>query len=206
VVQVQCDVTPHSKAGEIINDLQETLLPQLTATYPGLRYSFEERQADMKKNLSNLKVSFMLALLAIPFRSYIQPLIVRVAIPFGIIGSIFGHLLLGYSLSIMSLLGIVALSGVVVNDSLVLVTRANELRQEKDGTALQIIQVPQRVKIYQKATISMRFFLRVVKFSGKQKSNCSVSADEDQKKYDSRVLFRLPGFNKGKCVFDFLTL
>jgi len=146
VVQVQCDVTPRSKAGEIINDLQETVLPQLTANYPGLRYSFEGRQADMRKNMSNLKISFMLALLvvfallAIPFRSYIQPLIVMVAIPFGIIGAIFGHLLLGYSLSIMSLLGIVALSGVVVNDSLVLVTRANELRKEQGGTALQIIQ------------------------------------------------------------------
>jgi len=146
VVQVQCDVTPRSKAGEIINDLQQTVLPQLTAAYPGLRYSFEGRQADMRENMSNLKISFLLAmlavfaLLAIPFRSYIQPFIVMVAIPFGIIGAIFGHLLLGYSLSIMSLLGIVALSGVVVNDSLVLVTRANELRKEQGGTARQIIQ------------------------------------------------------------------
>jgi multidrug efflux pump subunit AcrB len=146
VVQVECDVTPRSKAGEIITDLQETLLPRLTANYPGLRYSFEGRQADMRENLSNLKTGFMLALLvvfallAIPFRSYVQPLIVMVAIPFGIIGAIFGHLLLGYSLSIMSLLGIVALSGVVVNDSLVLVTRTNELRREQGGTALQIIQ------------------------------------------------------------------
>ncbi|RJX35146.1 MAG: efflux RND transporter permease subunit [Desulfurivibrio sp.] len=145
VVQVQCDVTPRNKAGEIINDLQETLLPGLTASHPGLRYSFEGRQADMRKNLGNLKVSFILALLAvfallaIPFRSYSQPLIVMLAIPFGIIGAIFGHLLLGYSLSIMSLLGIVALSGVVVNDSLVLVTRANELQEEQGGTALQII-------------------------------------------------------------------
>ncbi len=146
VVLVQCDVTPRSKAGEIINDLQETLLPQLKTTYPGLRYSFEGRQADMRENISNLKSSFVLALmvvfalLAIPFRSYIQPLIVMVAIPFGVIGAIFGHFLLGYSLSIMSLLGIIALSGVVVNDSLVLVTRANELRREQEGTALQIIQ------------------------------------------------------------------
>jgi hypothetical protein len=62
------------------------------------------------------------------------------------------------------------------------------------------------MKIYQKAPISMRFFLRDVKFSGKQKYYYSVSADEYQKKYDSRDLFRLPGFNTGKCLFDFLTL
>ena len=66
-------------------------------------------------------------LLAIPFRSYVQPLIVMIAIPFGIVGAIFGHLLMGYSLSIISLMGIVALSGVVVNDSLVMIDYANRL-------------------------------------------------------------------------------
>jgi multidrug efflux pump subunit AcrB len=68
-------------------------------------------------------------LLAIPFGSYIQPFVVMVAIPFGMIGAVFGHMIMDYHLSLMSMMGIVALSGVVVNDSLVLVDYANkELR------------------------------------------------------------------------------
>jgi multidrug efflux pump subunit AcrB len=69
-------------------------------------------------------------LLAIPFRSYSQPLIVMLAIPFGVVGAVLGHLLMGYSLSLMSMMGIVALSGVVVNDSLVLIDYANRQRLE----------------------------------------------------------------------------
>ena len=72
-------------------------------------------------------------LLAIPFRSYIQPLIVMMAIPFGIVGAVLGHLIMGYSLSLMSMMGIVALAGVVVNDSLVLVDYANRQRLEGDS-------------------------------------------------------------------------
>jgi multidrug efflux pump subunit AcrB len=71
------------------------------------------------------------AMLAIPFNSYIQPIIIMVSIPFGIVGAVIGHLLMGYSLSVMSLFGVVALSGVVVNDSLVLIDFAN--RKQKAG-------------------------------------------------------------------------
>ncbi len=69
-------------------------------------------------------------LLAVPFRSYIQPLIVMMSIPFGVVGAVAGHLIMGYSLSMMGLIGIVALSGVVVNDSLVFVDFANRRRRE----------------------------------------------------------------------------
>ena len=70
------------------------------------------------------------ALLAIPFKSYFQPLIIMICIPFGIVGAVIGHILLGYSLSLMSLFGIVALSGVVVNDSLVFIDYTNEMRMK----------------------------------------------------------------------------
>jgi multidrug efflux pump subunit AcrB len=70
------------------------------------------------------------AMLAVPFRSYVQPLIVMTSIPFGIVGAVIGHLLMGYSLSLISMMGIVALSGVVVNDSLVLIDFANRRRRE----------------------------------------------------------------------------
>jgi multidrug efflux pump subunit AcrB len=69
-------------------------------------------------------------LLAIPFRSYIQPVIIMSSIPFGLIGAVFGHLLMGYSLSIMSMFGMVALTGVVVNDSLVFIDFANRERRK----------------------------------------------------------------------------
>jgi len=74
-------------------------------------------------------------LLAIPFRSYIQPAIIMVSIPFGIVGAIVGHLLLGYSLSLLSMFGIVALSGVVVNDALVLMDFANRCRIDEGVSA-----------------------------------------------------------------------
>lgn len=70
-------------------------------------------------------------MLSIPFKSYIQPSIIMISIPFGIVGAIVGHLIMGYSLSILSMFGIVALSGVVVNDSLVLIDFAN--RRVREG-------------------------------------------------------------------------
>ena len=72
------------------------------------------------------------ALLAIAFGSYVQPLIVMTAIPFGIVGAVIGHILLGYDLSLVSLMGVIALSGVVVNDSLIMIDYANKRRKEGD--------------------------------------------------------------------------
>jgi len=113
------------------------VLNVLVDRYPGLTYSFEGRQADMKESVSSLMRGFIVALfaiyavLAIPFRSYIQPLIIMVSIPFGIVGAVIGHELMGYSLSVMSMMGLVALAGVVVNDSLILIEFAN--RKHKGG-------------------------------------------------------------------------
>jgi len=80
------------------------------------------------------------ALLAIPFKSYILPLIVIISIPFGIIGALFGHIIMGLSLSILSMLGIVALSGIVVNDALVLISHAVKLEQKGDLSPHKIIK------------------------------------------------------------------
>jgi multidrug efflux pump subunit AcrB len=137
VVEVSSDVTPRSKAGEVLADLKGNVLPDLLRKYPGLRYSFEGHRADISESMGSLYVTFTLAMLAIyamlaiPFRSYVQPLIVMVSIPFGVVGAFAGHLIMGYDLCIPSMFGIVALSGVVVNDSLVLVDFAN--RRQRDG-------------------------------------------------------------------------
>ena len=79
------------------------------------------------------------ALLAIPLRSYIQPLIVMATIPFGFIGAVGGHLLMGFDLSMISIMGIVALAGVVVNDSLVMIDYTNRLMREEQMAPLDAI-------------------------------------------------------------------
>jgi len=120
----------------IVNELQSRVMPGLVKKFPGLRYRFEGDSSAKNESLVALMKGLMLslfftyALLAIPFKSFSQPLIVMLSIPFGVVGAILGHYLLGYQLSISSLIGIVALSGVVINDSLVLVVTANSYRIE----------------------------------------------------------------------------
>jgi len=136
VISVTADVTPRDRAGEVAGTLQKEYLPKLTGRYRGLSYSFEGHRAEQAESMASLQTTFALALLAIyallaiPFRSYLQPAIVMVSIPFGIVGAVVGHLIMGYSLSVISMLGIVALSGVVVNDSLVLIDFTNRRRKE----------------------------------------------------------------------------
>jgi multidrug efflux pump subunit AcrB len=134
VISVTADVDPPSQADWVAKALEAEALPALAVRYPGLRYSFEGRQAETADSMRSLYLGLALAvlvmygLLAVPFRSYLQPAIVMVSIPFGIVGAVLGHMLMGYSLSVMSMFGIVALSGVVVNDSLVLIEFANRVR------------------------------------------------------------------------------
>ncbi|NOQ63194.1 MAG: MMPL family transporter [Methyloprofundus sp.] len=145
-VQITANVTPRSQSVEIINAIKETTLPELVQQYPDLKFSFQGQQADMADSVGSLKLSFIFAvlviyaMLAIPFNSYLLPLIVIVSIPFGIIGAIFGHLIMGFNLSILSMLGIVALSGIVVNDSLVLISQAVNLEKSTDLSPKDVIK------------------------------------------------------------------
>jgi len=139
IVSVTADVDPPEKANQVLSSMKKDMLPDLVGKYPGLRYSFEGRQADMRESMESLYMGLLMAmlgiygLLAIPFKSYTQPVIVMVSIPFGIVGAVLGHMIMGYSLSVMSMFGVVALSGVVVNDSLVLTDFAN--RKRRDGAS-----------------------------------------------------------------------
>ncbi len=127
-----------ANANKVLADVQATVLPDLLAKYPGLSYSLEGEQRDQREAMESLGNGFLLAMivifamLAIPFKSYIQPVVVMTAIPFGIVGAAIGHVIMGYDLSVISMMGIIALSGVVVNDSLVLVHAANAAREEKN--------------------------------------------------------------------------
>ena len=129
------DVRPKSKAGEVMAKLDAKYFPQLLSQHPGLDYSYEGHTSEQRDSFKSMAVTIPLVLLAIytllaiPFKSYAQPLIVMISIPFGIIGAIIGHLLLGYEMTMMGVIGMLALSGVVVNNALVLISFANDRRQ-----------------------------------------------------------------------------
>jgi multidrug efflux pump subunit AcrB len=141
VINVTADVDESlGNANEILATLKDSFLPQLVGDFHGLSYSFEGEQRERTKVMAAMARGLLLsllaiyALLAIPLRSYIQPLIIMSAIPFGLIGAIWGHFLLNWQMSMFSTFGIVALTGVVVNDSLVMVTYVNQHRAS--GTSL----------------------------------------------------------------------
>lgn len=144
VVSVGIDVEPNNAVTRVLSGLEAGELPQLMTDFPGSTWSFKGNQADMRESTRTLWGGFALALgviyslLAIAFRSYTQPLIVMMAIPFGVVGAVIGHLILGHDLSLVSLMGVIALSGVVVNDSLVMIDYANKHRGQL--SALEVIR------------------------------------------------------------------
>lgn len=117
---------------EIADALSDDIMPRLKADYPQLLYSLGGEQEEQAESFGDLTTAFLFALLAIyallaiPFRSYVQPLIIMAVIPFGIIGALIGHILLGLQLVVLSIFGIIALSGVIVNGSLVMIDFINE--------------------------------------------------------------------------------
>ena len=145
IIAVEGDIDDTiTNANDVIADLGPRLDSELAGQFPGLVWSFEGDFRDQMDTFDDLGTGYAFAmlvifgLLAIPFKSYVQPLIVMSAIPFGFIGALIGHILLGYNLNIITMFGVVALSGVVVNDSLVLVVTANRWRLDNpSGTALE---------------------------------------------------------------------
>lgn len=135
VISVTADVnTALGNAEKILADIRTRFLPPLLAEYDAVRVSFEGQYRETQRSMDSLFRGFVLAMLlvyailATIFRSYIQPFIVMSVIPFGLLGALSGHLIMGVDLTMMSLFGIVALSGVVVNDSLVLLDFINRSR------------------------------------------------------------------------------
>jgi HAE1 family hydrophobic/amphiphilic exporter-1 len=118
-------------SGQIIADLQQRLMPELLADHPAVRIRWEGEQEQTSDSLQSLGLGFlvsvfaMFVLLTIEFRSYLQPLLILTAIPFGAAGAVFGHALLGMPLSLFTMFGVVALAGIVVNDSIVLIDFIN---------------------------------------------------------------------------------
>lgn len=147
VASVSMDVEPQRAVGQVIEAFQREEFPLLRGAFPGLTWTFEGSDAEMRRATGSLWTRFafamaiIYALLAIAFRSYLQPFVVLAAIPFGIIGAVLDHILLGYDLSLVSLMGVIALSGVVVNDSLIMVEFANRRLREGDSAHGAILHV-----------------------------------------------------------------
>ncbi|MAT68175.1 MAG: multidrug transporter [Planctomycetaceae bacterium] len=144
-ITVTADVEESTgNASEIVNDLKASFLPDMLAQYPGLRVRWGGQQEQQSESFQSMFAGFgvammaMFVLLAFEFKSYIQPLIILAIIPFGLIGAIWGHAILGLPLTIFSLFGLVALTGIVINDSIVLVDFINHQRSTdmSDGDAL----------------------------------------------------------------------
>ena len=133
-----------TSAGQVISDLQARVLPEVLAHYSGVFYTFEGAQAEQADAVAGLQRGFILALLmifallAVPLRSYVQPIIIMSAIPFGLVGAIWGHFVMGLDVTMMSMFGLVALSGVVVNDSLIMVDFINRKRRLHMETAVAV--------------------------------------------------------------------
>ncbi|MFT6242629.1 MAG: multidrug efflux pump subunit AcrB [Akkermansiaceae bacterium] len=139
-LQADVDLPGGYNANEIVEKYTKEVLDQIGEKFPGVRYRFEGEQSDQRDSIREMGIGFigallvMYVLMAIPLKSYVQPIIVMSVIPFGMVGAVAGHLIMGLNMSIMSMCGIVALAGVVVNDSLVLVDYVN--RHRKKGMSI----------------------------------------------------------------------
>lgn len=139
-VNITAEVDKESVNMTVLQDELTADLDALMAAHPGIAYTLEGENREREKSMASLVLGFTMVLfaiyclLALPLKSYTQPLIVMTVIPMGAIGAILGHLLMGYHISFFSLLGLLALSGVVINDSLVLVDYVNQ--QHRAGKPL----------------------------------------------------------------------
>ncbi|WP_417594336.1 efflux RND transporter permease subunit [Oceanospirillum sp.] len=137
-INVTADMNKKTANTTVMNQDLKQYLDQLTQQYPSVAYTLRGEAEEQAESFGSLQIGLLLvlfviyALLAIPFGSYSQPLIVMSVIPFGAIGAVLGHAIMGMPLTIMSLMGLLALVGVVVNDSLVLVDFVNQKRAQGD--------------------------------------------------------------------------
>jgi len=123
-------------ASEAFNIIKASIEPQLSSKYPGLKIQAAGELEEMDQMSGELKKALIIialllySLIAIPLKSYWQPLVIMSVIPFGFVGAIIGHKFTGFPVSLLSFFGMLAVMGIVVNDSLVMMTRFNELREE----------------------------------------------------------------------------
>lgn len=124
-----------TNAEMIVDELSRDFLPKLMARYPQLSYALEGQKKRANESINSLLKGFFIAVLAIylllatQFRSYLQPIIIMIAVPFGMVGAVLGHMVIGIPMTLLSIFGIMALSGIVVNDSILLIDFINRAIQ-----------------------------------------------------------------------------
>ncbi len=138
VVNVQADVDKaRVEPGAVNRDIVENVLPDILAAHPGVTHRLAGEAEAQAESTGSLQWGFIAVLimiyaaLAVPLRSYVQPLIIMTVIPFGLTGAVLGHLIVGIDVSILSAIGMIGLTGIVVNDSLVLVDHINHRLRER---------------------------------------------------------------------------
>ena len=136
-ITVSADIDPEIvEPGKLVKEISEEYMPALLSRYQGIAYGLEGASKEEQDFMANLTVAsiaalfLIYALIAIPLHSYSQPLVIMSVIPFGLIGAVLGHIIMGKAISMFSLFGLVALAGVVVNDSLIMVDFINKAREE----------------------------------------------------------------------------
>jgi len=136
-ITVSADIDPEIvEPGEVIKEISTEFIPGMLARHAGVSYGLEGASQEEEEFIGNLTVAsiaalfLIYALIAIPLHSYGQPLVIMSVIPFGLIGAVIGHIVMGKAISMFSLFGLVALAGVVVNDSLIMVDFVNKARAE----------------------------------------------------------------------------
>jgi len=141
-VTVSSDLDPDRvEPQQIVSAMSDEFIPELLSRYPGVKYGLEGSSQDQVEFMSKIFMALVIAmfliyaLLAIPLHSYVQPLVIMSVIPFGVIGAVIGHIIMDRALSMFSMFGLIALAGVVVNDSLIMVDFINKARVR--GVALR---------------------------------------------------------------------
>ncbi|MDX1451662.1 MAG: efflux RND transporter permease subunit [Oleiphilaceae bacterium] len=163
-LNVRADIDKQATNMLVLQEELRSFIDQTLQQYPDIRYTMEGEAKEQRQSFGSLKwgllfVLFIIyALLAIPFKSYSQPLIVMLVIPFGGIGAVLGHWLMGMDLTLISLLGMLALIGIVVNDSLVLVDFVNR-RREQGGALLETISIAAAARFRPVILTSLTTFL-----------------------------------------------
>jgi len=146
-ITVSADIDPELvEPGEITREISEEYIPGLLSRYPGVSFGLEGASLEEQEFVRNLSIAsvaalfLIYALIAIPLHSYTQPLIIMSVIPFGLIGAVIGHIIMGKAISMYSLFGLIALAGVVVNDSLIMVDFINKARLDGVPAKQAVIQ------------------------------------------------------------------
>lgn len=145
VINVTAELDKAITSGEINAHIEGGVMPTIVRDIPGLKFALEGEAREQRESMASLQDNFIVGMFAIYgilaglFRSYIQPFIIMAAIPLGFVGALIGHKVMGLDLTIISGFGFVALAGVVVNDSLVLIDHINKQRRDTDRPVWDIV-------------------------------------------------------------------